>query len=111
MPKRQPSLLIEDIIDSGQKILSYTHNLTFEQFASDNKTIDAVVRNFEIIGEAANRLPKEFKKRYPEIDWERIRGLRNRLVHEYFGIDHQIVWQIKEMYLPEMIRNLQAINS
>jgi uncharacterized protein with HEPN domain len=71
--------------------------------------VDAVIRNFEIIGEAANRLPEEFKDRFSEIDWHRIRGFRNRIVHDYFGIDHSIVWVIKETFLPHMIAQLQPI--
>ena len=68
MSNRQPILLVEDIIESWEKILLYTNGLTFEQFISDSKTVDAVVRNFEIIGEAANRLPEEFKDKNPGID-------------------------------------------
>ena len=109
MSKRQPILLVEDIIESGEKILSYTDGLSFEQFTSDSKTIDAVIRNFEIIGEAANRLPEEFKDKYPEIDWHRMRGFRNRIVHDYFGIDFNIVWQIKETSLQEMLGKLRLI--
>lgn len=102
--------MIEDIIDSGEKILVYTKGLTFDQFIQDSKTIDAVVRNFENIGEAANRLPDSFKDKFPDIDWHRIRGFRNRIVHDYFGIDFAIVWQIKDSYLPEMISKLQSIS-
>jgi uncharacterized protein with HEPN domain len=97
------------MIDSGQKIMSYTDGLTFEQFISDSKTIDAVIRNFEIIGEAANRLPEEFKDDHPEVEWHRIRGFRNRIVHDYSGIDYDIVWQIKENFLPETIEKLLKI--
>ena len=61
MSKREPLLLIEDIIDSGNKIIEYTNNLSYNDFTNDSKTIDAVIRNFEIIGEAANRLPEDFK--------------------------------------------------
>lgn len=109
MSKRQPILLVQDIIESGEKILLYTAGLSFEQFTSDNKTIDAVVRNFEIIGEAANHLPEEFKDKHPEIDWHRMRGFRNRIVHDYFGIDYNIVWQIKETTLQEMLDKLKHI--
>jgi len=109
MSKRTSALLIEDIIDSGQKILNYTLGLTFDQFIADNKTVDAVIRNFEIIGEAANRLPEEFKDMHPDVDWHRIRGFRNRIIHDYFGIDYNIVWQIKETYLPTVITKLQSI--
>jgi uncharacterized protein with HEPN domain len=110
MSKRSPALLISDILDSGQKILSYTAGLTFEQFIDDSKTIDAVIRNFEIIGEAANRLPENFKDSHPEIDWHRIRGFRNRIIHDYFGIDYNIVWQIKETFLPQMIVDLRKFS-
>ena len=75
-----------------------------------DRTVDAVIRNFEIIGEAANRLPEEFKDRFPEIDWHRIRGFRNRIVHDYFGIDYSIVWTIKETFLPLMIAQLKPIS-
>ena len=74
MSKRTPNLLVSDILDSAQKIFDYTNDLSFKDFINDSKTVDAVIRNFEIIGEAANRLPEEFKEQYPSIDWHRIRG-------------------------------------
>ena len=91
MSSRSVDLLIEDIIESGKKILKYTSDLTYDQFINDDKTIDAVIRNFEIIGEAANQLPEDFKERNNQIDWFRMRGFRNRIVHAYFGIDYSIV--------------------
>ena len=109
MSKRVPHLLVEDRIDSANKILVYTENLTFEAFIEDSKTIDAVIRNFEIIGEAANRLPEEFKDKYPHIDWHRMRGFRNRIVHDYFGIDYGIVWEIKATFLPTLISSLNRL--
>ena len=75
MSKREPLFLIEDIIDSANKILEYTHYHSFDTFTKDSKTIDAVIRNFEIIGEAANRLPEDFKDAHSNIDWHRIRGI------------------------------------
>lgn len=110
MSKREPKLLVSDILDSAHKILDYTAEQNFDDFIKDNKTVDAVIRNFEIIGEAANRLPEEFKNCFPEIDWHRIRGFRNRIVHDYFGIDHSIVWTIKETFLPLMIAQLQPLS-
>jgi uncharacterized protein with HEPN domain len=68
MSKRESGLLIDDILDSAHKILEYTDGLTYNDFINDAKTTDAVIRNFEVIGEAANRLPEEFKNRYPSID-------------------------------------------
>ncbi len=109
MSKRTPQLLIEDIIESSNKIFIYTKEQSFEEFTKDSKTIDAVIRNFEIIGEAANRLPDEFKDKYPTIDWHRIRGFRNRIVHDYFGIDFNIVWEIKTTFLPQMLTDLKNI--
>jgi uncharacterized protein with HEPN domain len=109
MSKREPILLVEDIIESGNKILLYTNGLNFTDFKNDSKTIDAVIRNFEIIGEAANRLPDEFKDKYPEIDWFKIRGFRNRIVHHYFGIDFQIVWEVKNNYLPTLLSQLNHL--
>ena len=111
MSKRDPHLLIEDIIDSGNKILAYTQDLSFEEFINDSKTIDAVIRNFEIIGEATNRLPEEFKDKHTSIDWHRIRGFRNRIVHDYFGIDFSIVWEIKNSFLPNLISDLKFLIS
>jgi uncharacterized protein with HEPN domain len=83
--------------------------MTFEEFAKDSKTIDAVIRNFEIIGEAANRLPEDFKDSHTQIDWHRIRGFRNRIVHDYMGIDFGIVWEIRNNYLLMLIDSLKAI--
>lgn len=109
MSKRVPELLINDILDSGNKILLYIGDMTFEEFLQDSKTLDAVIRNFEIIGEAANRLPEQFKENYPEIDWHKLRGFRNRIVHDYMGIDYQIVWQVKENFLPGLLEKLTSI--
>lgn len=110
MSKRNPELLVEDILESAQKILDYTKKLSFEEFIRDSKTIDAVIRNFEIIGEAANQLPEDFKDQYSLINWHRIRGFRNRIVHHYFGIDYSIVWQVKEAFLPDLIKKLKQLS-
>ncbi|HTI60741.1 DUF86 domain-containing protein [Mucilaginibacter sp.] len=109
MSDRHPKLLLEDILNSAEKIITYTHNLTFEEFIADSKTIDAVVRNFEIIGEAANRLPEEIKDNSPNINWFKIRGLRNRIVHNYFGIDYKIIWATKEDYLDELVGQITVL--
>ncbi len=111
MSKRETTLLLEDILEAGNKILSFTIDMNFDDFIADDKTIDAVVRNFEVIGEAANRVPDEFKAAHPEIEWRRIVGLRNRIIHEYFGIDYETVWKIKNENIPELLDYiLQAID-
>jgi uncharacterized protein with HEPN domain len=109
MSKRDTILLLEDMLESAKKIKRYTKDLDFKTFLSDDKSIDAVVRNFGIIGEAANRFDPEFRDNTPEIEWNRIRGFRNRIVHDYFGIDYEIVWTIIESYIDELIDWLETI--
>ena len=109
MSRRDTHLLIEDIIEAASKILQYTKDFSYDDFIADPKTVDAVARNFEVIGEAASRLPEEFKSEHPEINWTRITGLRNRIIHEYFGIDYSLVWKIKIDYIPKLISALEKI--
>ncbi|MCX6243166.1 MAG: DUF86 domain-containing protein [Bacteroidetes bacterium] len=109
MSNRTPKLLLEDITESAEKILQYTEGISFEEFSKDNKTVDAVIRNFEIIGEASNLLPDEIKDKYSEIDWYRIRGFRNRIVHDYFGVDLQIIWKIILEQIPGLITEISTI--
>jgi len=94
MSKRDNLLLLEDIVESCCKIQRYVENLSFEDFTKDDKTIDAVIRNFEIIGEAANNLSNDLLNKYTDIQWRQIIGLRNRLIHAYFGIDYTIIWKV-----------------
>jgi uncharacterized protein with HEPN domain len=109
MSKRDQILLLEDMLDSAIKIKKYTELLDFEGFIKDDKTIDAVVRNLEIVGEAANRIDLDFKAMNPDIEWNRIRGLRNRIVHDYFGIDYEIVWSIIVNDLDDLIDRLKRL--
>jgi len=94
MSKRDNLLLVQDMLESAERIVKYTDSYTFEDFVNDDKTIDAVIRNFEIIGEAASRVHPDFQIQNPEIPWQKLKGYRNRLIHEYFGVDFQIVWDI-----------------
>lgn len=109
MSKRDLFLLLEDILESGLKIRKYTDDLTYEDFLNDEKTIDAVVRNFEIIGEASARIDGDFKILHAHIEWDRLRGLRNRIVHEYFGVDYGIVWAIVEKDLEDLIDHISKL--
>jgi uncharacterized protein with HEPN domain len=95
MSSRSSIALLEDILESADKVMNYTNGLTYDEFVSNTMVIDAVIRNIEIIGEATIRLPDEYKDKCPQIDWHRIRGLRNRIVHDYFGIDYDIIWSVK----------------
>lgn len=109
MSKRDRILLIEDMYEAALKIKRYTNGMDFESFLNDDKTIDAVVRNFEIIGEAANRVDDDFKLKNPELAWNHLRGFRNRIVHEYFGIDYEIVWSIIENDLSAYIDWIEVL--
>jgi uncharacterized protein with HEPN domain len=109
MSSRGPDNLLQDILQSAESILRYTKGVSYEDFIANPMMIDAVIRNFEIIGEAANRLPNEYKDQCPQIDWFKIRGLRNRIVHNYFGIDYDIIWLTKENYLPDLIISIQGL--
>lgn len=109
MSRRAADLLIEDIWEAIEKIERYTKGMTRESFEEDEKTADAVVRNLEIIGEAANRLPADFKQEHSEVEWTKIVGLRHRIVHEYFGVDLGIIWQIIQSDLLLFRKELKRI--
>ena len=102
MSKRDSNLLLEDILESIEKIEHYTKDILFDEFANNGLVFDATIRNFEIIGEASINIPDEIKNKFPTIPWQQIRGLRNRIIHEYFGVDVSIVWYIIENELPQL---------
>jgi len=109
MLDRKWGLRIRDILASIERIIEYTRNLDFEQFRSDTKTFDAVVRNFEIIGEAAVHMPEEIVADHPEIPWQDMRAMRNVLEHEYFGINENIVWDTIQDDLLPLVTQLKSI--
>lgn len=100
MSKRGIKLYLEDIQDSIRKIEKYTRGSDFEKFSRDEQMIDAVVRNLSIIGEAVRNVPKEIKARNPDVAWNEIKGMRNKVIHEYFGIDEEILWKTIQDDLP-----------
>ena len=111
MPKRDADLLLEDIRTSLERIERYTSGLDRSQFLADEKTIDAVVRNLEIIGEAVRWLPEEFKRQHVDIPWTQISGLRNRIVHDYFGLDLEIIWQVLQTSLRDFKKQLDTMKN
>ncbi len=111
MPKRDAGLLLEDIRSAIARIERYTSGLPREEFLADEKTIDAVARNLAVIGEAVRWLPDDFKLQHGGIPWDQIAGLRNRIVHDYFGLDLEIVWQVLQTSLPELRQHLQNIRA
>ena len=94
MPERDVRLYLDDILDSGNAILEYVVGMSFDEFRNDRKTQSAVIREFEIIGEAVGRLPDDLKQRHSDVEWQDIKDFRNLLIHEYFGIDLEIVWKV-----------------
>ena len=106
MSRRDPSILLEDMLAAMDKISRYTDGWSRDQFLADERTTDAVVRNIEIIGEAVRQLPEPFKQAHSEISWRQIAGMRNRIVHDYFGVDVEIIWQVITTNLPELKRQV-----
>ena len=109
MSKRDTHILLQDILEACQKIGKFIQGMDLASFVCDEKTGDAIARNLEIIGEAASRLPDEFTKRHAEIEWLQIIGLRHRIVHEYFGVDLEIIWEIVQNDIPELSRQVQNL--
>ncbi len=100
MFKREWKLFVKDILESIELIEKYVENMEFDDFVKDRKTVDAVVRNFTIIGEASKNIPDNIKDKYLNVDWKGIAGFRNRIVHAYFEISNHIVWHIVKNELP-----------
>ena len=109
MPKRDHLLLIKDICSAIEAILEYTNGLDYATFTNDRKTIDAVIRNFEVIGEAAARVSDDFREANPLIEWREMKNFRNRLIHEYFGIDLETVWSVIQNEIPYNYELLKRI--
>jgi uncharacterized protein with HEPN domain len=97
--RRDFRLYLDDILEAIHQIQTYLADQNEEAFTNDRKTQDAVIRNLEIIGEAAGNIPEQIQKGEPEIDWRKITGLRNILIHEYFGINLPIVWDVVQTKL------------
>ena len=109
MSKRAPLLLLEDMVLASQKITAYTNDQTFESFAGNAMVVDAVVRNFEILGEAASKMPHAFTAVNPQIPWRQIKDYRNRLIHEYFGTDPHLLWALRSREIPRLTDLLEFL--
>ena len=94
-------MYLEDIQTAMSRIAEYITGYDYENFKKDFKTVDAVIRNFEIIGTASKNMDKKIKNKYPDVPWKEMYYLRNRISHEYFGIDYEIIWDVATNYLPE----------
>jgi uncharacterized protein with HEPN domain len=103
---RDFEVYLEDLLKAIAKIRTYVAGVTRQSFAQDSMRIDAVVRNLEIIGEAAKMIPESIRIQYPNIEWKKIAGLRDILAHHYFEVDLDIVWDVVQNKLPELERDL-----
>ncbi|MDD3435849.1 MAG: DUF86 domain-containing protein [Candidatus Gastranaerophilales bacterium] len=109
MKNRKPIFFLEDIKTSIGKILTYTKDMSLKDFENDTKTIDAVERNFEIIGEAVKNLPEEIINKNKNIPFRQIAGMRDKLIHDYFGVDYEIVYKTIKDKLPEFRTQIKNI--
>jgi uncharacterized protein with HEPN domain len=102
MSKRQLKLYFNDINDAISAIQTYTADLTYEEFQKDRKTREAIILNFVIMGEAIKKIPADISDRYPSVPWKEFAGMRDKLVHEYFQISSEIMWETIEHDLPPL---------
>jgi uncharacterized protein with HEPN domain len=106
---RNVNIYLEDIVSSCDKISTYIIDLNSESFKEDNKTVDAVVRNIEIIGEAASKITEDIRNKHQNIEWKAIIGMRNILIHEYFGVDVDQVWLTATEEIPALRNKVAKI--
>jgi uncharacterized protein with HEPN domain len=107
---RDYKVYFQDILTAIGSIEKYTKNITFSRFKSNSLIIDAVVRNLEIIGEAAKSVPAEVRLEHKDIEWKKIAGLRDVLIHEYFGVDLEVLWDIIQNKLPSLKQEISDID-
>jgi uncharacterized protein with HEPN domain len=109
MKDREIQDYINDLIEACEDILSFTKGLSYSDFVGDKRTVNAVIRSLEVIGEATKNLPISFRNKYPNIPWKQMAGMRDKLIHEYFGIDKQMIWQAIEKHIPYILPLLKEI--
>ena len=107
--KREYFDSLRDMLENAQRAIQFTKGMSYETFAKDDKTVYAVIRAVEIIGEAAANIPEEVRTKYPNVPWREVKGMRNKLVHQYFGINMEVVWQTIHEDLPMLIEALKDI--
>ncbi|MBU0702218.1 DUF86 domain-containing protein [bacterium] len=109
MKKRDFTDYIQDILDSIMEVKEFTQGMDFEGFVGDKKTINAVTRSLEVIGEAGKKIPDSLREKYPQIPWKRMAGMRDKLIHEYWSIDLEIVWEVITNELPPIEPLIQKV--
>ena len=109
MPKREARLYLEDIVSSISKIQDYIKDLSFQDFINDQMLLDAVVRNLEIIGEAARNIPPDISSKHTDVEWGKMVSKRNKVMHEYFGVDEEILWKTISDDLPSLKSKIEKL--
>ena len=109
MSERQVRDSLQDMLEAARRILLYIESIDFEQFRGDYKTQDAVLRNLEVLGEAAKNIPDDFRDEHPDLPWTDLARTRDRLIHHYFGVNLDVVWGITEIELPDVADKLETI--
>ena len=106
---REYRLFLDDMLKACDKVMRFTRGLSLEQFQADEKTFDAVMRDLEIIGEAAKHIPDEMRRQHPGIHWREISGFRDIVAHEYFGLDMEVVWDVITRQVPTLHNQLKRL--
>lgn len=109
MKNEEPIFFLQDIQNSVAKIFKYTNDISYNEFISNDMIKDAVERNFEIIGEAVKNLSEDFRNKYPNIPFKQIAGMRDKLIHDYFGVDYEIVWKTIKDKLPQFYSDITEL--
>jgi len=107
---RDYQLYLKDILSAMDSIEAFVEGMSFEEFRADDKTASAVIRKFEIIGEATKNIPDEIRHQYPTVPWKEMAGMRDRLIHFYFGMDYKLVWTTIKERLPQVKPEIQCIH-
>jgi len=109
MSKRSVKCYLQDILDAIEKIKKYTAKVDYEMFSKNQMMIDAVLMNIAIIGENVKKIPEDVKERYPDIPWKDIAGMRDKVIHDYFGVDVNIVWETIKKDVPELEQKIKVM--